>query len=309
MERKILVAVDDSIHSKQAVEYAVTMSSVVESLAFTLFHVQPTISLFLLDEAKADFGAQAKLEAVSRKNARDAQEVLRSYKARMVRMGIPEGRIDVATRPKSMGLVKDILDHAEQGLYDAIVVGRRGLSGIQRAFMGSVTAKLVDHSRVVPVWVVDGKVASKRILLAIDGSESSLRALDHLTFMCGENPDIKVTLFHVTPTLSDYCVINFEEKHDGIEDVVTRGARQCVDQFYAHAQKKFSDAGLSEDQIEIKVRNRTLNVGKAILEEANKGKYGTVVVGRRGANNAFFMGKVSRSVLDRMSALAVWLIS
>jgi len=309
VKKKILVALDDSIHSKQAIEYAVEMSSVVEDLAFTLFHVQPTISLFLLDEAKADLRAKSKLEAVIRKNAKDAKEMLEKYKARMVRMGISENRIDVATRPKAMGLVKDILDHAEQGLYDAIVAGRRGLSSIQRAFMGSVTAKLIDHSRVIPVWVVDGKVASKRIMLAVDGSESSFRALDHLTFMCGENPDIKITLFHVTPTLSDYCVINFEDKDDGIEDVVTRGARQCVDQFYAHARKRCTDAGLREDQIEIKVANRALNVGKAILDEANKGEYGTVVVGRRGANNAFFIGKVSRCVLDRMSALAVWLVS
>ena len=309
MEKKILLAVDNSIHSKQAVEYAIRMSSAVKDLTYSLFYVQPSISQFLLEEAKANLKANAKLTAVMRKNAKDAQGLLEKYKARMVRMGISDKRIDVATQPRSLGLVKDILDRAEQGLYDAIVVGRRGLSSVQKAFMGSVTAKLVDNSRVIPVWVVDGKVTSTRIMLAVDGSKSSLRALDHVSFMGGENPDVNVTLFHVVPSLGDYCVINFEDKEDGIEDVVTRGARQCIDHFYAHALKKFKGAGLKEEQVEIKVEKRALNVGKAILDEARKGRYGTVVVGRRGASNAFFIGSVSRYVLDRISARAVWLVS
>ncbi len=46
VERKILVAVDDSIHSRHAVQYAVRMSSVVKGVAWTLFHVQPPIVIF-----------------------------------------------------------------------------------------------------------------------------------------------------------------------------------------------------------------------------------------------------------------------
>ena len=54
---------------------------------------------------------------------------------------------------------------------------------------------------------------------------------------------------------------------------------------------------------------RAVNVGKAILDEAKKGNYGTVVIGRRGASKAFFMGSVSRYVLDRISNRALWLVS
>lgn len=61
METKILLALDDSIHSMRAVKYAVGLSSLVKQATFTLFHVQPTISQFLLDEAKTDFKARADL--------------------------------------------------------------------------------------------------------------------------------------------------------------------------------------------------------------------------------------------------------
>lgn len=309
MEKKILLAVDDSVHSRHAIEYAVRMSSVAEDFTWTLFHVQPTISQFILDEAKTYYKARVELKKIIRKNAEDAQGILEKYKAQMVRTGIADKRINVATQPKVLGLVKDILDRAERGLYDAIVVGRRGLSRVQKAFMGSVTAKLVEHSRVIPVWVVDANVTSTTIMVAVDGSESSLRAVDHLSFMVGENPKIKVTLFHVMPRLRDYCVIDFDDKDAGIDQVIAQGDKRYIDHFYAHVRKKFREAGIQENQIEIKVTRCAVNVGKAIVDEARKGNYGTVVIGRRGAGKAFFMGSVSRYVLDRTSNRALWLVS
>ena len=309
MEKKILLAVDGSIHSRHAVQYAVRTSSVVKDFTCTLLHVQPSISQFLLDEARTDFKAKAQLKKVLRKNAEDAQSMLEKYRARMVGMGVADKRIDVVTQPRSLGLAKDILERAQEGLYDAIVAGRRGLSRAHKAFMGSVTGKLAEHSRVIPVWIVDGDVTSTRIIVAVDGSEYSLRAVDHVSFMVGETPNISVTLFHVTPRLRDYCVIHFDEREADIQQVITQGDKRCIDRFYAHAQKKFKEAGIQENQIEIKVTKSAVNVGKAIVNEAKKGNYGTVVIGRRGASKAFFMGSVSRYVLDRTANRALWLVS
>lgn len=309
MDKKILLVVDGSIHSTNSIAYAVRICSVVRELTYTLFYVQPTISQFLLDEAETDLKAKAELEKGIRKNAEFAHGILEKHKARMVGMGVAEKRIETATQKKVLGICKDILDCAQQGLYDAILVGRRGLSRIQKTFMGSTTAKLVEHSRVIPVWVVDGDVTSVKVMLAVDGSESSLRAVDHLTFMLGGNRNIKVTLFHVVPKFSDYCVINFDEKESDVGQIIARGARRCIDHFYAHALHKFKEAGIKENQIELKVVKRAVNVGKAILDHARQGGYGTVVIGRRGVNNAFFMGSVSKYVLDKISGRAVWVVS
>lgn len=309
MDKKILLVVDGSIHSIHAVTYAVRISSVVQDLTYMLFYVQPTISQFLLDEAETDLKVRAELKRVIRKNTQFARDVLEKHKTRMVGMGIAEQRIETATQQKVMGICKDILDFAQQGLYDAILVGRRGLSRIQKAFIGSTTAKLVEHSRVIPVWVVDGDVASMKVMLAVDGSEASLRAVDHLCFMVGGNDNIKITLFHVMPTLRDYCVINFDEKESDVRQVIAQGAKRCIDHFYAHAQHRFEEAGLQENQIELKVIKRTMDVGKAILDQARKGNYGTVVIGRHGAGKAFFMGSVSRCVLNKISGRALWVVS
>ncbi len=308
MEKKILVAVDDSIRSTHAIQHAVKMSSLVRDLTYTLFHVHPAIPPSLSAGAGTD--SKAQLKWLKRKNAELAWGMLEKYKAEMVRMGIADNRIDAFTHPKVRGLPGDILARAEERLYDAIVVGRGGLPRVQKTFMRSVTVSLVEDSNIVPVWVINGNVASMKIMLAVDGSESSLRAVDHLGLMVGGNAKIKVMLFHVTPKFGDYSAIRFDEKQTGIEEVITRGARRCVEHFYGHAQRKLKQAGIRENQIEIRVSDSTvMNVGKAIVDEAKKGNYGTVVIGRQGVSKAFLMGSVSRYLLDRISNLALWLVS
>jgi nucleotide-binding universal stress UspA family protein len=307
MEKKILVAADDSIYSRHAVEYAVKMSSVVKDLTYTLFHVQPPVSQYLLDEAKTSFKARGEVQNVIRKNAEESRAILEKCKAKMVGMGVDDRHIDVVTEPRMLGVAKDVLEYAELGLYDAIVVGRRGLSHVQKTLMGSIAADLVEQSMAAPVWVTDGSVMSTKIMLAIDGSESSLRAVDHLSFMVSQNPEVKVTLFHVIPRLGHYNAIDFDDKAADMNGLQAEADRD-IEHFYGCAQEKFREAGIQESQIEIKVRRCTVNVSKAIVDEANKGHYGTLVVGRRGAGKAFFMGSVSRHVLDRVSNQALWLV-
>jgi nucleotide-binding universal stress UspA family protein len=284
------------------------MATDVADLWFTLFFVQPTISQYLLEEADKDIEAKAKLKMLVRKNHENAQGILDKLKNQMIRMGISEDRIDTQTQPKVIGLAKDIMDRAQQGLYDAIVVGRRGLSKVQKALMGSVTATLVEHASFIPVWVVDGDVKSSKIMFAVDGSESSLRAVDHLSFMIGENPNVTVTLYHVRPSVGEICVIDFEDKGAPGEIFLPKGAKGCIDRFYGHAFQIFKNAGIEEKRIEIKTSRPLVNIGKSIVNEAKKGKYGTVVIGRRGQGQSFFMGSVSRTVIDATSACSLWIV-
>ena len=69
MQKKILVAVDGSPSSRQAVDYAGRMNGLIQGLGVTLFHLQPPISQFLLDEAKGSGRAQAELNKVAARNA------------------------------------------------------------------------------------------------------------------------------------------------------------------------------------------------------------------------------------------------
>jgi nucleotide-binding universal stress UspA family protein len=310
MDKKILLAVDESLQSKDAVKYAITRSSTVKDLHYVLFHVQPMISHYLLDEAQQSLQARAELDKVHKKNDASARKILEQYQNNMVRMGIDEDRTEIVTRPRTLGLAKDIIDFGHVGRYDAIVVGRRRMSRLQEVFMGSVSSNLLEHSKYIPVWLVDGEVASDKILVAVDGSESSLRAVDHLSFMLMGNTNVKVTLLHVMSKAREFYEDSLdEEPSTEMEDLVTSGDKKRIDQFYPLAVKKFKDAGVSENQIEIQTLAGRNRPGRAIIETADKGDFGTVVIGRSGINKAFFMGSVSHYVINKASGCALWVVS
>ncbi|MFC1532963.1 universal stress protein [Thermodesulfobacteriota bacterium] len=308
MEKRILIAVDGSIYSRKAIEYTIKMESIIKDLNYTLLNIHPKISEFLIEDARTDAKARSALKNVTSKNQENSVEILNESKSIMTKLGVGEKQIEIISQPVVRGTAKAILDYAKQSLCDSIVMGRRGVSLLAEAFIGSITNNVLEHTNVTPVWAIGGDVKSSKIMIAIDGSESALCAVDHVIFMVSENPDIQVTLLHVSPRLRDYCTIEFDDEGDILEEVITQGDKKCVESFYTHAQQKFEDAGLKENQIDIKQVTSTINIGKTIVNEAEMGNYGTVVIGRRGANNSFFMGSVSRHVLANASDCAVWLV-
>lgn len=309
MQKKVMIALDDSRSSKNAVKYACSITAWVKNVEFTLFHVQPMISQYLLDEAEKDLRAKAELKKVIAKNTEAVKNLLEKYKEQMVRMGVAEQSVEVVTLPRKLGLAKDILAYSENGRYDAVIMGRRGLSGIQEIFVGSVSANVIENSTTIPIWLIDGEVGSSKIMFAVDGSENSLRAVSHLALMMSDNPDTKVLFFHVQPKVKDVCPIDFNDADSQqVEEIVLKGDKQCIDRFFAHALKKLKDVGVHENQIEVKVAQALLSPAKAIVEEAKQGEYDTILVGRRGINKTFFTGSVSRYVINKLVDKALWIV-
>lgn len=309
MEKRILMAVDDSIHSHHSLRYAIKMLSGSKDVTFTLFHGQPMISQYLSDEARRDPKANATLKKVIKKNTAQAQMLLEKQKERMITMGIHNERIEMVAQQRMLGLAKDTLEYARKGVYDAIVVGRRGLSRIQKTFMGSTSANLLEGAEATPVWMVDGDVTSHRILVAVDGSESSYRALDHVGFMLSENPEIKFSLFHVSPDAEDIDAISLGKDDPEIKNIFIKGSERVIGKFFADAEQKLKEVGIAADRVEVITTRQKAKVGKMILDEAKKANYGTVVVGRRGVDRSHFFGSVSRYVTERITDRALWLVS
>lgn len=309
MKKKLLVAVDGSRDSKSAVRYAADAYKVFKDMTFTLYHAQPAISQYIVDEAERSLKARAELDKLLKKNHAAAVQLLETQKQQLTRLGVAEEAIETSTKPRTLGVAKDILEYSVAGSFDAVVVGRRGVSGLQAMVSGSVSANIVDNAEVVPVWIVDEEAASNHILVAVDGSESSLRAVDHLSFIAGGTPDVKISFFHVTPRLKDVCPVDFDDAEaETFEDIVRRGDKACIDRFFSHAQKMLKDAGVNENQIEVESVEGVFRVGKVILEAYRKGGFGALVIGRRGMGKKFFTGSVSRQIINQFSNGALWVV-
>lgn len=309
MVKKIMIAVDDSLHSKNAVRYVSRLSVRLGKIDYVLFNAQPMVSQFLVDEAKKNVDSQKELRAVTERNAATAQRLLDNYRLLMVQEGADETRIQTVTQARKLDIAKDIIEYAQAGRFDALVIGRRGISSLQELFMGSVSSNIAQNSNLIPVWIIGGDVVPAKFLVAVDGSEYSLRAIDHLAFALSNAVDISLTFLHVRPKLKDYCEVDFEATQaEALEDLIRKGDKACIDNFYSAALKKLREFEIGEDRIQTKTVAGLANIGAAILKEVHSGNYETVVMGRSGVNKSFFTGSVTNTVLNKISKGAVWLV-
>lgn len=109
-----------------------------------------------------------------------------------------------------------IIDLAEAENCDLIVMGRKGLSGLERVFVGSVAARVIGHSqRDVLVIPVHSEFGWQKVLLATDGSRygraAAERAIDFARAYGGELKvisvvDVPSALYGVAPQAVDDMV-------------------------------------------------------------------------------------------------------
>ena len=106
MEKRILIAVDGSVYSRKAMEYAAGMGSIVKNINYTLLHVHPKVSEYLLEDAKKDPNAMATLRKVTKKNQEDSIRLLDESKNIMVKADIAEDRIETISQEQTRGTAK-----------------------------------------------------------------------------------------------------------------------------------------------------------------------------------------------------------
>ena len=308
MEKKILLAVDGSVNSRAMLDYVARIRRHLPGLTCCLFHVQSGLSPLLVEEAEHDPRVRAQLGAIADRNETRARRVLDESLKRLLHNGVPADAIEAITQPRVLGLARDIIVRAETTRYDAIAVGRRGLSGLQKLFMGSLTAKLCAHCEIIPIWVVDGDSPADGFIVAVDGSQNALRAVDHTAFMLTGNRTARVTMLNVVSRFQDPGEIDFDGDPDLVESALARGGRRFLDRFIAVATARLQEAGLDPTRIDFKQIKRTAGIGRAILDIARRGRLGTVVIGRRGSGGAFYSGRVCRYVMEKSVQRAFWLV-
>ena len=309
MEKHILIAIDSSRPSNDIINYAFQLTTAITPITFTLFHVQPAISTYLTEDAKYKPGARRALEKIVAENEKKSTELLEEAAQGLMRKGVDETAIHCTTLPRNKSVADDILAYASAKMVDAILVGRRGTSYLKKWFVGSVTANLVEHSQIIPIWVVDGKVASNDILLAVDGSQSALRALDHLAFMLSGASVNAIKLVHVRPVLQDYCEIKLDEDDTkAAQSILLDDDQHCMQDFYSQAVTVLTKNGFDAGKMELDTLDGHLSVTKAIIGYAHDNGFGTIVMGRRGQGKGTFFGSVSRGMFQRSENRALWIV-
>ena len=300
-KRRILLAVDGSDQSFEAVRYVGQLFP-PNRTEVVLFHVMSKIPESFWDiERNPTFRHQlAPVAAWATQQQTATQEFMERSKELLIDRGVPEESVSIRMQEREAGIARDIVREAQKK-YDAVVVGRWGVSKLKDLVWGSTANKLVGHLIHIPLCVVGGAPEAGKILVALDTSEEAMGTVDYVGTMV-DGSDWGVTLFHVIRGL-DFVL---PETGEILQDI--EGA---VEAFLEEAVGRLEKAGLRPDQISTKTASGVASRAKAIVEEAKNGGYGTIVVGRRGLSRVeeFFMGRVSSKVMQLAREMAVWVVS
>ena len=146
--RKILVPVDFSSHSDEAVRYAADLSRRYEA-AVTLVHVYETIAYALPD----GYILYTDSQLVSM--MAEFEKQLRATKA----SAQAAGALRVETKMLQGVVSSEIVSFAKNGAYDLIIMGTHGRTGLKHALLGSVAEKVIRKS---PCPVLTVRLAEKQ---------------------------------------------------------------------------------------------------------------------------------------------------
>ena len=156
MTQKLLIALDDSENAQRAVEFvAKTFSK--DNQVTLLSIVLDTEALSKMDspELTPFFKSQRAIFCVLEDKKRELIRVAASKaKEKLQAAGFSSDRILSKIESKKRGVARDILAEAEKG-YDLVIVGRRGISGIQEFFMGSTSYKVFNGAKDISVLIVN----------------------------------------------------------------------------------------------------------------------------------------------------------
>ena len=309
MPKKVAIAIDGSHAAKDALSYAAMLYSRIPEMRFVLLHIQPSVSLYLVEEAERKAAARRTLEKITKTHRQAALQTLEALTEHMTAKGVAKEHIEHKTQPRITGVADDLIALCQINGYDAILVGRRGIGRLQEWIAGSVTTNLVEHSQITPLWIVDGKISADRILIAVDGSQGALRALDHVCFMLSDAATLHLDMIHVQPLFSDYCGIDIsQEISKKAQEFTISGDRHCMDDFFSQAQLLMQKYGIAKDRVHVLTEAKQISTANTIVKALQSGTYGTVVLGRRGHSRSLFTGSVGRKLLQKISDRAVWIV-
>ncbi|QJA06775.1 hypothetical protein FVE67_08225 [Thermosulfurimonas marina] len=308
LPKKVLLAYDGTTPSRKAAEYLGQVFGHRRDFEITVCVIARKPPSYLLQSGggRSFLEREELFEKAVSENLAQARRV--AERGRELLAVFPKEKVDLRVCLQTGDLAYEIIREAESGRYDAIVVGRRGLSRTTQGFMGSVSYKLAEHAPC-PVWMVAGKAWNHKVLVPVDLGGPGFRVVDHVSFIFAGDPQVEITLFHAvypwtgpgprTKTLKE------------MERELVKAEEEEAQAFFERAREHFEKSGFPSERVRVKIVRSLFGPASAILKEARRGGYGTVVVGRRGRGGfkGLLLGSVSSKIIATLKDRAVWLVS
>jgi len=153
MFNNILVAVDGSEHSKKALSYALELAEKFDG-KITLIHVYSTVVPLRpsVDTLAGPALTPPASDAMAAKITEEAKQMGKRILEEAEQV-VKERGISVEKVLKEGDIVREIVTTAQEGKFNLVVMGHRGLSRLKELFLGAVSEG-VSHKVPCPVLIV-----------------------------------------------------------------------------------------------------------------------------------------------------------
>ncbi|MEO5360123.1 MAG: universal stress protein [Nitrospirota bacterium] len=184
--KSLLLAADGSEYSEGAIKEALLFSKSC-GIRLTLLYVNALSDTY-------ESGGMTFVEQIDHKLTRYFDDLRERAAEENV-------ELDIIVK-RSNDTFEGIIEEAYDRKTDVIIMGRRGMTGLKRMLMGSVTAKVIAYAPCkVLVVPKDADIKGERVLLATDGSTYSASAEKEAINMAKRCPHVNsLTVLSVAPS-------------------------------------------------------------------------------------------------------------
>ncbi len=151
-----------------------------------------------------------------------------------------------------------------------------------------------------------GKAKDRNILIAVDESENSKRALLYVADFLGGFPGFKAIILSVIPVPEEGFFESGEVKQKWVES-----NKEKVSDMLERYRQILIQSGFPEKKVRTElVVTEDTSVASIILEKQKELDSCTVVVGRRGISKSeeFLFGSVSNKIVHMAEKCSVWVV-
>jgi nucleotide-binding universal stress UspA family protein len=315
-EKRILFGTDDSDFANEALSEMGELLKNCKNLRITLFHGAAELDCASYYESICqDLKAIKKFEEIQDlKN----KNVLKRAEKILIESGIDQNIISTVLEKNCKNPSGFMLDLADKEEIDTIALARWGKQTVSRQVMGSTPYRISQMADNQTLWVIDHRLGSRDILLALVGASVSQREVEYTIRYFSHLKESKFTLFHVIPPVPpqfwEYAdVLSSEdclEKQEMI-DTWQKNYADKVKKIVADAKNKLIKAGVPEKNVVFKIRPQKIGIARDIFMELESGNYGILIIGRRGYKNIkdFGLGSKANKLLIKCRGYIVCVVN
>jgi nucleotide-binding universal stress UspA family protein len=313
---KMLFGIHDLQSSRQALAEAGELLKEMPNLELTLFHGFPDPQISML--AKLLRMTPEAVEEYQKTCSLEEKKILDQAKDVLVESGLEAAKVAAICEARCHDPAVAMLNLANSGDLDPIVLARRKQPLLERLLMGPVTYRVVQLAEWRSVWLIDSPLVSHDILVTLVGAPISHRVVEHAVKYLSHLKGSRFTFLHIIPPVPPVFW-----DHTRIFDKLERKEREVQKRQwmkeYSDLVKKIADtgqenlrrAGIRDENVAFKILPARRGMAGDILAELESGKYGVLVIGRKGSKelSPFRLGSIADKLLHNAQNCMICLVN